>query len=47
MPDNVRIRIVAGDLYKKAGITYRAEEEYRKALAIEPSSSLARQRLKD
>jgi len=45
MPDNVRIRIAAGDLYKKAGITYRAEEEYRKALAIDPASASIRRRL--
>jgi O-antigen ligase/Tfp pilus assembly protein PilF len=45
MPDNVKIRVAAGDLYKKAGITYRAKEEYRKALAIDPASITARKRL--
>ncbi len=45
MPDNAKLRIAAGDLYQKAGITYRAKEEYRKALAIDPVSKLAQQRL--
>jgi len=45
MPDNAKLRIAAGELYEKAGITYRAKEEYRKALAIDPVSELARRRL--
>ena len=35
-PDNERVYVLTGDIYTKMGIGYRARDEYRKALAINP-----------
>lgn len=45
LPDNVSIRLTTAGAYEKAGITYRAVEEYRKALIIDPENNRARKRL--
>ncbi|BCS95600.1 hypothetical protein DSLASN_12320 [Desulfoluna limicola] len=35
-PDNERVYVLTGDIYTQMGIGYRARDEYRKALAINP-----------
>jgi tetratricopeptide (TPR) repeat protein len=45
LPNDVGLRIMTGGLYEKMGITYRAIEEYRKALMIDPKRQDARKRL--
>ncbi len=45
MPEDAGIHLTAGDAYEKAGITYRAEEEYRKALIIDPNNDTARKKV--
>ncbi len=45
LPEDAGIHLTAGDAYEKAGITYRAEEEYRKALIIAPHNATARERI--
>ncbi len=45
LPEDEGILLAAGDAYEKAGITYRAAEEYRKALVIDPKSGIARKKL--
>jgi O-antigen ligase/tetratricopeptide (TPR) repeat protein len=47
LPENAGIHLAAGDAYKKAGITYRAAEEYRKVLIIDPGNDAAEKRLDD
>ena len=37
LPENARLRTTAASLYKKLGITYRSEEEYAKALILNPN----------
>ncbi len=44
-PDNINIRLMAGDLYQKSGIKYRAKEEYQNALIIDSASIPAKRRL--
>ncbi len=44
-PDNLNVRLVAGDLYQKNGIMYRAKEEYQNALIIDSESVPAKNRL--
>lgn len=38
LPEQAELRLRAGDVYHKLGIDYRAEEEYRQALAINPKN---------
>ncbi|HWR90236.1 MAG TPA: O-antigen ligase family protein [Dissulfurispiraceae bacterium] len=45
LPTDVGIKIALGEIYEKAGIPYRAAEQYRKALMIDPRESRARGRL--
>jgi hypothetical protein len=45
MPENPWIRLKSGDLYHQVGISYRAVEEYQKALSIDPSLAPARKKL--
>jgi tetratricopeptide (TPR) repeat protein len=45
LPNNVGLRIMTGGVYEKMGIPYRAIEEYRRALMIDPKRKDARQRL--
>jgi len=45
LPDDAGIHLVAGTAYEKSGITYRAMEEYRKALVIDPGNTTARKKL--
>jgi len=45
LPDNARIRVTAGSLYEKLGINYRAVEEYKKALVLDPRNKQAKKRL--
>ncbi|MCD6293873.1 MAG: hypothetical protein J7M20_02885, partial [Deltaproteobacteria bacterium] len=45
LPDNARIRVTAGLLYEKLGINYRAVEEYKKALVLDPRNKQAKKRL--
>ena len=45
LPDDAGIRITTAGLYEKLGITYRAAEEYKKALLINPKSDEAKKRL--
>jgi O-antigen ligase/tetratricopeptide (TPR) repeat protein len=45
LPNDVGIRFMTGFVYEKMGITYRAIEEYRKALMIDPKRQDARKRL--
>lgn len=45
LPENVNIRLSTGGLYEKLGITYRALEEYRKALILDPHNKEAKRRL--
>lgn len=44
LPDNVGIRLTTGALYEKLGITYRALEEYRKAIILDPENKDAKRR---
>jgi O-antigen ligase/tetratricopeptide (TPR) repeat protein len=45
MPENPWIRVKSGDLYHQVGISYRAVEEYQKALSIDPNLAPARKKL--
>jgi O-antigen ligase/Tfp pilus assembly protein PilF len=45
LPDDAGIRVTTGGLYEKLGITYRAMEEYKKALIIDPKNNNAKKRL--
>jgi O-antigen ligase/tetratricopeptide (TPR) repeat protein len=47
LPGDAGIHLAAGDAYNRAGITYRAEEEYRKALIIDPGNGAARKRIEE
>ena len=46
LPENGRIRVIAGSLYEKLGINYRAIEEYKTALVFDPKNKQAKRRLK-
>ncbi|ACN15652.1 O-antigen polymerase involved in exopolysaccharide biosynthesis [Desulforapulum autotrophicum HRM2] len=46
LPLDAGIRISLGDIYRKMGVTYRADEEYEQALLIDPGNKKAKQRLK-
>jgi tetratricopeptide (TPR) repeat protein len=45
LPNDVGLRIMTGGVYEKMGITYRAIEEYRKALMIDPKRQDVKKRL--
>lgn len=45
LPDEAGIRITTAGLYEKLGINYRAAEEYKKALLIDPKNDEAKKRL--
>ena len=45
LPENARIRVAVGALYEKLGIKYRAVEEYKKALVLDPKNRPAKRRL--
>jgi O-antigen ligase/Tfp pilus assembly protein PilF len=45
LTDNVGLILGAADAYERAGITYRAVEEYRKALIADPKNEKARKKL--
>lgn len=47
LPANLSIRLTAGEAYEKAGIRYKAIEEYKHALMIDPGNARARKRLRD
>ena len=44
LPENVGIRLTTGTLYEKLGITYRALEEYKKAMILDPENKEAKKR---
>ncbi len=45
-PDDYSLRVSLARTYDRLGIAYRAMDEYRKALVLNPSSRFAQQRLK-
>jgi len=47
LPRNARLRFLAATLYERLGVTYRAIEEYRGVLALEPDNGDARERLRE
>jgi Tfp pilus assembly protein PilF len=46
LPDNAKIRIFAASLYEKTGIIYRAIEEYKNALILDPKNRHVKAKLK-
>jgi O-antigen ligase/Tfp pilus assembly protein PilF len=47
LPEDAGIRLTTGALYEKLGITYRAIDEYRKVLMIDPARQDAKKRLEN
>ena len=47
LPENPGIRMTLAADYEKAGIPYRAAEEYRKALVLDPGNSRAKKKLEE
>ena len=47
LPENAGIRMTLAATYEKAGILYRAAEEYRKALVLDPGNSRAKKKLQE
>jgi O-antigen ligase/tetratricopeptide (TPR) repeat protein len=47
LPKDAGIRMTLADTYAKAGIPYRAAEEYRKALILDPGNSRAKKKLEE
>lgn len=45
LPEDARIRILLGDLYRDQGIFYKAEEKYEAALVIDPDNQGVKNRL--
>jgi Tfp pilus assembly protein PilF len=45
LPGNVSIRLTAAQAYEEAGIFYKAVEEYRRALIIDPNNRRAKRGL--
>jgi O-antigen ligase/Flp pilus assembly protein TadD len=45
LPEDAGLHIASGEAYEQAGISYRAAEEYRKALLIDPNNRAARNKL--
>jgi len=46
LPDNVSFHVQLGDYFRGEGITFRAEEEYQRALMLDPANSAARRGLR-
>ena len=46
LPDNVKMRVALASLYERIGILYRAKEEYKHALIIDPKNRHVRKKLK-
>ncbi len=46
LPDNVKMRVALASLYEKIGILYRAKEEYKNALIIDPKNRHVKTKLK-
>jgi len=47
LPDNAKIRASAASLYERIGISYRAIEEYKNALILDPKNRHVRKKLKE
>ena len=47
LPDNAKIRASAASLYERLGIIYRATEEYKHALILDPKNRHVRKKLKE
>ena len=47
VPDDANIRIAAAFLYEKVGIPYRATEELKYALILDPKNRRARKKLQE
>ncbi|MCJ7616039.1 MAG: hypothetical protein MUO43_05830 [Desulfobacterales bacterium] len=47
LPDNAKIRAAAASLYERIGILYRAIEEYKNALILDPENRHVRKKLKE
>lgn len=45
LPENVGIRLTTGALYEQLGIPYRALEEYKKALDLDPNNQEVKRRI--
>jgi O-antigen ligase/tetratricopeptide (TPR) repeat protein len=45
LPENVHVRLAAGEAYERAGMFYKAIEEYRHALLIDPRNARAKKKL--
>lgn len=45
LPNNISVTLAAAEAYEKAGIRYKAVEEYRRALVIDPGNTKARSKL--
>jgi O-antigen ligase/tetratricopeptide (TPR) repeat protein len=45
LPTNPNIKLTLGDLYKKQGILYKAEEKYEQALYVDPENQKALKRI--
>lgn len=45
LPDNVNLILHSGQAYERLGITYRAKEEYEKALTIDPGNERVKKHL--
>jgi Tfp pilus assembly protein PilF len=45
LPEDLAIRLKAAEAYERVGITYRAREEYEKALILDPQNRTAREKL--
>ncbi|MFN2355839.1 MAG: O-antigen ligase family protein [Desulfopila sp.] len=46
LPDHVTFHVQLGDYYRTEGITFRAREEYQRALMLEPGTRAVRKRLR-
>ncbi|OQY52997.1 MAG: hypothetical protein B6230_01520 [Desulfobacteraceae bacterium 4572_89] len=47
LPMNPGIKITLGDLYKRQGILYKAEEKYEQALYVDPENQKALKRIQN
>jgi len=45
LPEHVGIRLTTGALYEKLGIPYRALEEYKKAMDLDPKNEEVKRRI--
>ena len=46
LPEDASFHIMLGDYYRQEGITYRAREEYKRAVMLEPDNATYRRKLK-